>query len=810
MMSRHRPNPADQRSRRSSALLVGGRIGGAALAWSLGLLACSGLLWLWGDVLLTKTGQALSSPRASAPHGSADLGAEPNHREALLREMRLLSRPPHRNGWSAGIRNLARRPMSALKGDLDFQRAVRAEVAAAEVGIDAWQVRGFPSFGAFFVTTDRDGVRLLLGGVLDGRHMPHARIVLDGVTPLGSILESGMGPVAFREDGTPVQLLAHAGRGGEPDRLELIDLIQRKPIHRFELHSRLVLEYFHELGLAPDAAVVGTPIRNDDGQVRLQIWDAETGRGLHRLDFPGRCMAFTPRRSLVAAGDDAGRVRVWSLATGQPVASFGAAGTPIRRLVFGADTLLPADRGVAPGWLLAIVDASGTIAIRAVRPRARSEGTDAWAEDTSPPRALSKISNREVTAVGFSPDRTLLAACDLREAHLFDAATGKRLLSLEAGAGLQCLTFAPRGGYLAFSTAGEGEPGTTSIWSIRDHGAIRLLRGLTGRVVETTISPDPGGARVAAYGAEGEIGVWNRQSNSLRFVLPVSGGLGAGRVALAFSPDGSRLAYAGRGEARLWDAAGGRELGRWALPAAPAGNEAPRIALAYPSDAELLLYRPEALAAGPGVIRIRNLLGPDPLKPLAEIADLASVRVAAVGRDGAIYVAEGFGVGTGPGGTAGAPGHVVNGYSGKTGRRLWSVPSTRPTVIEGDLRLDPGGSVLASASPSPSTPFAPASLIDATTGASRGSLTPNPLGLGPAARRWTSWAEGEAGGLTFHDRDREEPLFSLPPQVIPGPPAGVSFNPDGTYASWGNPDGTVAVCDLPEIDRRLLEAGSGW
>ena len=45
---------------------------------------------------------------------------------------------------------------------------------------------------------------------------------------------------------------------------------------------------------------------------------------------------------------------------------------------------------------------------------------------------------------------------------------------------------------------------------------------------------------------------------------------------------------------------------------------------------------------------------------------------------------------------------------------------------------------------------------------------------------------------------------------MPGPPAGVSFSPDGNYAAWGNSDGTVAVCDLPEIDRRLGEAKMGW
>ena len=129
----------------------------------------------------------------------------------------------------------------------------------------------------------------------------------------------------------------------------------------------MAMEYFHELGLAPDAAVVAAPIRGGDGRVRVRIWEAGSGRELRQLDFPGRCMAFTPGRSLIAAGDDAGQVRVWSLATGRPVASFAGGGAPIRRLLFGPDPVVPgADAGAGPGWLLAIADADGTIAIRAV------------------------------------------------------------------------------------------------------------------------------------------------------------------------------------------------------------------------------------------------------------------------------------------------------------------------------------------------------------------------------------------------------------------------------------------------------------
>ena len=77
-----------------------------------------------------------------------------------------------------------------------------------------------------------------------------------------------------------------------------------------------------------------------------------------------------------------------------------------------------------------------------------------------------------------------------------------------------------------------------------------------------------------------------------------------------------------------------------------------------------------------------------------------------------------------------------------------------------------------------------------------------------------SWTEGgatdPAGGITFHERGRASPSSRLPPEIMPGPPAGASFSPDGVYATWGNSDGTVAVCNLTELGRRLGEAGMGW
>jgi WD40 repeat protein len=78
-------------------------------------------------------------------------------------------------------------------------------------------------------------------------------------------------------------------------------------------------------------------------------------------------------------------------------------------------------------------------------------------------------------------------------------------------------------------------------------------------VLAVAFSPD--GARVASAAADGTIKVWHRRG--LREALTLRGHTAA-VTAVAFSPDGRRLASGGGdGTVRVWDAAHGKELARW-------------------------------------------------------------------------------------------------------------------------------------------------------------------------------------------------------------------------------------------------------
>jgi hypothetical protein len=66
----------------------------------------------------------------------------------------------------------------------------------------------------------------------------------------------------------------------------------------------------------------------------------------------------------------------------------------------------------------------------------------------------------------------------------------------------------------------------------------------------------------------------------------------------------------------------------------------------------------------------------------------------------------------------------------------------------------------------------------------------------------------QAFGLTLHRRGEQRPLVTLAPyDLLSG---GQLFNVAGTHIAWGNADGTVTVCDIQEIRRRLAAVGLGW
>jgi len=136
-----------------------------------------------------------------------------------------------------------------------------------------------------------------------------------------------------------------------------------------------------------------------------------------------------------------------------------------------------------------------------------------------------------------------------------------------------------------------------------------------------------------------------------------------------------------------------------------------------------------------------------------------------------------------------------------TGKQLGTLPLNK-TDSYPYLRLDSTGKMLA---------YTPAdgdqtTLVEIPSGRVLGVLPSGPIALGPGGSYWVSSLPPP--GMTLVRRQDARPLFAI---GIEGEVAGdQAFSPDGTRWACGHADGSVTVCDIPAVQRRLADLGLGW
>ncbi|MFC6091765.1 helix-turn-helix domain-containing protein [Saccharothrix lopnurensis] len=308
-------------------------------------------------------------------------------------------------------------------------------------------------------------------------------------------------------------------------------------------------------------------------------------------------LAAAPTGSSVATAGRDGSVRLWDLATRSPT------------------TALPAEPGGAPavafnhaGTLLAVAGRQGTVTLYAA-------GSGAVVRSL-PGRGAA------VLAVGFDEDGSrLVTASEDGTATLWDVATGRAAATLDGHRGaLTGAAFIPGGAAVALLAADgvaviwDSTAGTTA--DLRDPDQ----RGGNGLAV----SPD--GSSLAVAGDDGTR-LWDLRGRTPGAVLR---GHTDFVLAVAFSPDGSRIATVGRDNtARVWDAAGHRVV--FTL----VGHKGPVNAVAFSLDGQTLITGSEDAQAllwavgGAGVATAR------PVSPIRS-ASLHGDRLATSAEDGRV------------------------------------------------------------------------------------------------------------------------------------------------------------------------------
>jgi WD40 repeat protein/predicted Ser/Thr protein kinase len=377
----------------------------------------------------------------------------------------------------------------------------------------------------------------------------------------------GVACVAFAVDG---KTLATGGRDGTT---QLWDVATGRLRGTLLGHVPAVLA----LAFTPDGGTLATGGMDET----IRLWDVATTRVRSSLRCPdGRvdALAIAPGGGLLASSGSGEKVAVWELASGLVRATLterqnGA----VQSLAFAPDGKTLAGGGwrsvslwdVATGQLQSTLKGHGNwVHGLAFSPDGRTLASGSsdktvrlWDSDKDRERANLGRQHWAIIAVAFSPDGHTLASADYTNVRLYDANSGREQASLPVGHWVFSLAYAPDG--TTFATAGpEGEggeePGIVKLW---DSATRQVLATLDPHLEEVyTVSFSPDGKTLAIGGGSSKKGVVRLWDVATRRERTTLAGHAEAVNSLAFSLDGRLLATASGapieiGQVKVWDLA---------------------------------------------------------------------------------------------------------------------------------------------------------------------------------------------------------------------------------------------------------------
>jgi len=271
------------------------------------------------------------------------------------------------------------------------------------------------------------------------------------------------------------------------------------------------------------------------------IWDLPLPPAPGPFFFSGRNLAFSSDGKKIAVGCWDGLARIIAAADGKELLTVRARFKHVDSVALSAD-----------GSRLATFS-------QTVNDALRGSGGDIEVWELPAGSRLLTIPNipSRVPQLTFNRDGTqLVGACFTRGVKIWDAATGKEVVTLHGHAGaVSCAALSPDGQYLISGDCLSDDT-TLKLWSLATHKVVQTYRGHRGNIREVAFSRD--GKRLVSAGEDYLIRFWDtatgRELYNLKgFVLPV--------LALAMSADDSQVAAGGvGGTISAWRATGDHEF----------------------------------------------------------------------------------------------------------------------------------------------------------------------------------------------------------------------------------------------------------